>query len=101
MLFSFYCLDGADASTIRPQWYAQHKAYIAEVAGQIAFAGPLLVAPGGAPKGSLLVLDFPDLSAARDWIATEPFNRAGVYASIQVEHFANYWTQKVGFPPKA
>lgn len=99
MLFAFYCLDGPNAPAMRAQWIDQHKAYIAEVAGQIAFAGPLLYAPEGDAKGSLLVLDFPDLSAARDWIAIEPFNRAGVYANIQVEHFANYWAQKTGFPP--
>src|SRR5689334_10647911 len=99
MLFALYCLDGPKATEMRPQWYAQHKAYVAQAAEQIAFAGPLLDQPGGAPKGSLLVMDFADKSAVADWLAGEPFNRAGVYASIQVEHFANYWPQKAGFPP--
>ena len=101
MLFSIYCLDGPNATAIRPQWYTQHKAYVAQSAEQIAFAGPLLDAPGGAPKGSLLVIDFADVEAVNDWLAAEPFNRAGVYSSVQVNHFANYWTQRAGFPPQA
>lgn len=100
MLFAIICMDQPAAPSIRPQWYTQHKAYVAQAAGRIAFAGPLLDAPGGAPKGSMLVMDFPDRSALNDWMAAEPFNRAGVYATVQVEHFANYWPQKVGFPPQ-
>ena len=101
MLFSIYCLDQPNAGEIRPRWLGEHKAYVALAAGQIAFAGPLLEQPGGAPKGSLLVMEFADRHAVQEWLAAEPFNRAGVYASVQVEHFANYWPQKVGFPPKA
>ena len=34
-----------------------------------------------------------------DWIADEPFTRAGVYASVTVQAFVNLWPQKTGFPP--
>jgi Dioxygenase/YCII-related domain len=48
--------------------------------------------------GSLLVLDFPSLDAARALLADEPFTRAEVYASSSVHAFVNLWPQKTAFP---
>jgi len=101
MLFAIICIDGPAAPTVRPQWYAQHKAYVAQAAERIAFAGPFLTEAGGTPKGSLLVMEFADRQAVDAWLRDEPFNSHGVYASVQVEIFANYWPQKAGFPPAA
>jgi uncharacterized protein YciI len=99
MLFAIICHDGPRAPGLRPQWYAQHKAYVAQAAERIAFAGPFLTEAGGAPKGSMLVMEFAGRQAVDAWLKEEPFNSHGVYASVQVEIFANYWPQKVGFPP--
>ena len=77
----------------------EHKAYLAGVAGRIAFAGPLVADDGVAMIGSLLAIDFASRDAAMAWLADEPFTRAGLYAGVEVHAFVNLWPQKVGFPP--
>ena len=34
--------------------------------------------------GSLMVMDFPDREAAKAWLANEPFNKDGLFASVAV-----------------
>ncbi|MBI2768942.1 MAG: YciI family protein [Burkholderiales bacterium] len=99
MLFTFHLLDRRDAADLRTQLRPEHKAYLAGVASNIAFAGPLLTDDGQTMIGSLLVIDFTDRAAALRWQADEPFTRAGIYASISVHPFSNLWPQRAGFPP--
>ena len=97
MLYAFVLSDRADGAAVREREMSAHRTYLAGVAERMAFAGPLL-GEDGAAVGSLLVIDFPDLAAARAWLAAEPFTRAGLYASTQVTAFRNRWPQRAGFP---
>ena len=97
MLFAFHLTDRADAGDLRQRVRPEHKAYLARVAGRIAFAGPLLGGDGQAMVGSLLVIDFADRAAALAWLEHEPFTRAGLYGSAQVHAFTNLWPQRAGF----
>jgi uncharacterized protein YciI len=97
MLYAFHLLDRAGAAALRAQIRPEHKAYLAEVADRIAFAGPLVDDDGETMAGSLLVIDFADRAAAEAWLRDEPFTRAGVYASSSVRAFRNLWPQRVGF----
>lgn len=98
MLYAFVLADKPDSAKLREREMAAHRAYLADVADRMAFAGPLVAQDGVASVGSLLVIDFPDLAAAQAWLADEPFTRAGVYASSQVTAFRNRWPQRAGFP---
>lgn len=97
MLFAFHLTDRADAGDLRQRVRPEHKAYLAQVAGRIAFAGPLLANDGQAMRGSLLVIDFADRAAALAWLEHEPFTRAGLYGESQVHAFTNLWPQRAGF----
>lgn len=97
MLFCFHNIDQPDAAALRQQWRPAHKEYLARVADQIAFAGPLLADDGVTMQGSLLVIDFPDRAAAEAWLRDEPFTRNGVYASISIRAYQNLWPQRTGF----
>jgi uncharacterized protein YciI len=99
MLFAFHLVDRPDAGDLRTRVRPEHKAYLAQVAGQIAFAGPLTTDDGQAMLGSLLVIDFADRAAAMAWLAHEPFTVAGLYAHAQVHAFQNLWPQRAGFVP--
>lgn len=101
MLYSFVLIDKPEALDLRNRVRPEHKAYLAEVADRIAFAGPLLDDDGATMVGSLLAIDFPTRGAAQAWLAGEPFTRAGLYASSSVLAFCNLWPQKTGFPPGA
>lgn len=97
MLFCFYNLDRS-GTDIRARLLGEHKSYLARFSGQMAFAGPLLGEDGETPVGSLLVMAFDERSSAEAFIASEPYNRAGLYQSVSIRPFENRWPQKAGFP---
>ncbi|MFZ9735318.1 MAG: YciI family protein [Burkholderiaceae bacterium] len=98
MLFAFILIDKPDSQGLRQQHRPAHKLYLGQAASQIAFAGPLHADDGITMVGSLLVLEFPSIGAARGWLTEEPFTRAGLYARSEVFPFSNLWPQKAGFP---
>lgn len=99
MLFVLHLLDKPGAGDLRQRMRPEHKAYLAQVAERIAFAGPLLQDDGETMLGSLLVIDFASRGAVMAWLADEPFTRAGLYADVRIHAFANLWPQRAGFPP--
>jgi uncharacterized protein YciI len=98
VIYVFHLLDKPDAQELRVRVRPEHKAYLAEVADRIAFAGPLTSDDGKTMIGSLLAIDFASREVAERWQANEPFTRAGLYASASVLPFVNLWPQKAGFP---
>lgn len=98
MIYTFFLLDKPGAAELRQRVRPEHKAYLATVEDRIAFAGPLTHDDGTTMIGSLLAIDFDSRDAALGWLAQEPFNRAGLYASVTVHAFVNLWKQKAGFP---
>lgn len=98
MLYAFHLIDKPHVGELRLQVRPEHKLYLGAVKDQIAFAGPLLAEDGETMVGSLLVIDFPSLAAASEWLSGEPFTRAGIYATSSVLAFNNMWPQKTGFP---
>ena len=101
MLYAFMLTDRPDSTALRARVRPEHKAYLAQVAGQIAFAGPLTGDDGLTMLGSLLVIDFADRAAALAWLAQEPFTRAGLYGESRVMAFRNLWPQRAGFAEPA
>ncbi len=101
MIYVFRLLDKPGAAELRQRVRPEHKAYLAQVADRIAFAGPLTHDDGVQMIGSLLAIDFDSREAATAWLAEEPFTRAGLYAGVEVQAFVNLWPQKAGFPPAA
>jgi len=99
MLFVLHLLDKPASADLRQRMRPEHKAYLAQVAGRIAFAGPLLADDGHTMVGSLLVIDFDSREALQAWLDDEPFTRAGLYAELRIHAFANLWPQRAGFPP--
>lgn len=91
-------MDRTGVSELRQHLRPVHKAYLAEMQDRIGFAGPLLADDGVSIIGSLFLIDFPNREAAISWLKNEPFVQAGVFASTNVQVFANLWPQKVGFP---
>jgi uncharacterized protein len=86
VLFVLHLLDKPASADLRQRVRPEHKAYLAQVADRIAFAGPLLHDDGDTMLGSLLVID-------------EPFTRTGLYAAVEIHAFVNLWPQRAGFPP--
>ncbi|TCO83489.1 hypothetical protein EV699_102196 [Plasticicumulans lactativorans] len=74
----------------RPAHLERLQALLAE--GRLILAGPLPAIdspdPGDAGfQGSLLVVEFESLDAARTWADADPYVAAGVYAAVEVFPF--------------
>jgi uncharacterized protein YciI len=66
--------------------------------GRLALAGPHPAVdsdnPGDAGfTGSLVVAEFDNLQAARQWADADPYNDAGVYAKVTVKPFKKVFPQ--------
>jgi uncharacterized protein YciI len=77
--------DGPRGAELRKRHRPAHLAGLEPLAaqGRIHFAGPLL-APGGQPLGSVIVLDAPDLESARAIAAADVYAVEGIFASWEV-----------------
>jgi len=54
-------------------------------------AGPLLNEMGGM-IGSLIILEVPDLQAARAWAEADPYAKAGLFKDVQLHP----WNKVIG-----
>ena len=67
-----------------------HLAYIEETGG-VDLAGPFLD-EDGTMNGSLVVLDVPDMAAAKAWAAGDPYAKAGLFEEVTLQE----WKRAVG-----
>ena len=94
MWYAIISEDVVDSLPLRAQSRAAHldrmQALINE--GRLLLAGPHPAIdsedPGPAGfSGSLVVADFPSLEDAKNWAASDPYVKAGVYANVVVKPF--------------
>jgi len=84
MHFAIICLDKPDAGAVRAEARPAHLAYLEKHRPQILVTGPMLADDGQTPCGSLLILDFKDQAAAKAFAAGDPYNQAGLFASVTI-----------------
>ena len=83
-LFALVGRDGPGAPELRKQHRPAHLEHLRPLAraGRVRFAGPLL--ERGAPVGSLVVFEAPDLAAARTLAARDPYVVHGIFATHEL-----------------
>jgi len=84
MQYVIICLDRPEQGALRAETRPAHLDYIKREAARMVYAGPLLDDAGEAPVGSLLIMNFDDLAAARAFAAGDPYNEAGLFESVAV-----------------
>lgn len=89
-LFALVCHDRPGALDIRKANREAHLGHIRD-SGVVQQAGPFLDA-GGEMCGSLIIMDVPDREAAQAWADGDPYAKAGLFASVRVEH----WNRVIG-----
>lgn len=93
----WYVIEGHDGPAVLTARQAARPAHLARLQA-LADAGRLLVAgpcpaidapdPGEAGfSGSVVIAEFPDLTAARAWAEADPYVAAGVYVRVDVRPF--------------
>ena len=88
-LFAVICRDKPGALQIRLDTRDAHLAHIRD-SGIVFMAGPLI--EGGEMRGSLVILDAADLTAAEAWADAAPYKAAGLFASTEVVE----WKKVIG-----
>ncbi|HEY6471091.1 MAG TPA: YciI family protein [Candidatus Dormibacteraeota bacterium] len=86
-----YSRDAADAAGLRDdeELLEKHWSYMDGFAASMIARGPTLSIDRETATGSLHVLALPSVDAARDFVANEPNNCAGVYAEHSIWRFEN------------
>ncbi len=84
MLFAIHALDAPASLDKRMALRPEHREYLCAIRDRTAFTGPLMADDGKTMVGSLMVMDFLDREAAEAWLASEPFNKGGLFASVAV-----------------
>ncbi len=87
MHFAIICFDKPNSGAVRQKARPAHLEYLEKHRPQILVTGPMLGEDGESPIGSLLILDFKDLAAAKAFAAGDPYNQAGLFESVTVKHW--------------
>jgi uncharacterized protein len=89
--FFVYSRDAPGTAALRDdeELLEEHWSYMDEFAESMIARGPTLGPDRETATGSLHVVGLPSVDAAREFVAHEPNNRAGVYAEHSVWRFEN------------
>ncbi len=90
MLVCLMAHDKPDALDVRMKNRSAHVDYLKST-DHVHLAGPLINADGGM-CGSMIVLDVPDMAAAENWAANDPYAKAGLFQSVTLTE----WKKVIG-----
>jgi uncharacterized protein YciI len=90
MLFALINADKPNALAIRKANRPEHLEYLKSLGDTLLFAGPFTEEDGETMNGSLLVVEAPSISAAREIAAADPFAKADLFASVDIRPWL--WT---------
>jgi uncharacterized protein YciI len=85
MLYVVYCRDDANSSArIRAQLIDEHVKYLEQNKDIILVGGAMLAEDGKTRLGSALILSVPSREEAVRFSENEPFRKAGLYTSVEI-----------------
>ncbi len=95
MLFAIIATDKDAALDIRLANRPDHLAFLAGLGEKLVFAGPFLD-EHDQPNGSLVVIEAANLAAAKKIAAMDPYEHAGLFASVSVRKWKWVLNNKEG-----
>jgi uncharacterized protein len=88
MHYAIIAHDKPDSVALRMAKRNEHRAYLhgdlSAHGAKIVFSGPLLAADQETPIGSLVVVDAPTIDDARAVLAGDPYEKAELFAQVDV-----------------
>ena len=87
MLFVIHMIDRPDGADLRAALTDEHLAFVGPQLDTMYAGGPLLADDGTTVVGSLVIKDFPDRTAAQEWISEEPYTKGGLFESVTIRAF--------------
>ena len=94
MFYVLICTDKPKSLHTRLKTRPAHLEYLEELGDVLKLGGPMLDEDSGEPNGSLLVVEATSEQEARAIAESDPFNEAGIFASIDVRR----WDWRRGNP---
>ena len=87
-MFVFVAHDGPQGFERRQQLRERHVAYLEELDrdGRLVYGGPMRD-ESDRSIGALLVLDVPDVAAARAIVENDPYVKGGVFEDFEINRF--------------
>ena len=83
MLFVIHCIDKKDHQHVRLDNRSAHIEYLKSYGEKLHAAGPTLT-EDETMNGSVIILDLEDRAAAEAFAAKDPYNKAGLFASVTI-----------------
>ncbi len=87
MLFVIFCIDRPDAGDKRRDTIQAHIDYVSGAGIDIVMSGPLVPDGGGAPIGSLFLVEAEDRAAVEAFQHADPLYQADIWETIEVRAF--------------
>tara|TARA_B100000315_G_scaffold252186_1_gene288429 strand:- start:3907 stop:4515 length:609 start_codon:yes stop_codon:yes gene_type:complete len=81
--YLIHAIDRPDSDALRNELRAEHEAYQASVESLYITRGPLLSDDGERQSGSLMIIDVPNLAAAKEFWQNEPFVTGGLFERVE------------------
>jgi uncharacterized protein len=86
-LYVMMGIDRAGAAELRKATRPAHLEWLQGFGPAVKLAGPLLSDDGGAPVGSIIVIELDSLDHARIWAAEDPYTIAGLWERQDIRPF--------------
>ncbi len=100
MLYAILSEDIVDSLEKRKSARPDHirRLQLLQDAGRLIIAGPHPAIDSNTPgetgfTGSLVIAEFANLTAARQWADSDPYVEAGVYANVSIKPFKQVFPQ--------
>lgn len=90
MRVALICIDKPGHLHVRQENRPAHLAHI-QSSGLVEMAGPFL-SEAGEMVGSLVILSVETLDEARNWAASDPYAKAGLFQSVDIRE----WKKVIG-----
>jgi len=89
MLVTVICLDKPGVFEKRMEIRPQHLKWIEDTAPPATHIGPIQSDDGQSIMGSIWIAEFDDLAAARAYMATDPYAKAGIFEKVIIQPTRN------------
>ncbi|KAA0997774.1 YciI family protein [Paraburkholderia panacisoli] len=98
MYFAIVAIDRPGTTDVRTSTRPAHREYLRTPYPGVTYrlGGPLLARDGATMIGSLIVIEAPDLAAAEQFSAGDPYRKADLFAEVAVRP----WDWTSGNPDK-
>lgn len=84
MPYAIQTVDKADEPTLRAEVRDEHVAYLKSKVALLLAGGALIDDDGTGGHGGIVILDTDERSVAEDFVANDPFTKAGLFQSVTI-----------------